>query len=140
MEPSNKRFVLIRHAQSLQNQAWEASSNWNDVQFQKQYLDCDLSKLGYEQTTEAREIANKINIKIVYVSPLKRTLITAREVFKDHPSKPKFVVVPLLREKITATCDIPGDIHVLLKDFPEFDFSLLTEKAHNKLLWVLDSF
>ena len=40
------------------------------------------------------------DIEVVYVSPLRRTIHTAIEAFKDHPdpSRIKFVVHPLLRE------------------------------------------
>jgi len=44
--------------------------------------------------------------------------------FKDHPSKPKILVVPWMREHLHSTCDVPSNIEDLKTRFNEFDFSL----------------
>eukprot|EP00330_Aristerostoma_sp_ATCC50986_P010169 CAMPEP_0114587280 /NCGR_PEP_ID=MMETSP0125-20121206/10280_1 /TAXON_ID=485358 ORGANISM="Aristerostoma sp., Strain ATCC 50986" /NCGR_SAMPLE_ID=MMETSP0125 /ASSEMBLY_ACC=CAM_ASM_000245 /LENGTH=150 /DNA_ID=CAMNT_0001783113 /DNA_START=57 /DNA_END=509 /DNA_ORIENTATION=- len=137
---SSKNFVFIRHAESLQNKCWHESKQWSYRRFDKAFVDCDLSEDGYDQTEDTREIVKNLNVKIVYVSPLRRALITSREVFKNHASKPKFVVVPILREKMAAACDVPSDINLLMKEFPDYDFSLLTKGCKNKLLWIFESF
>jgi len=55
--------------------------------------------------------ASQIDFRVVYVSPLRRTMETAYWVFKDHPNfkgkKMKFVLHPMLRELCTVSCDIP---------------------------------
>ena len=139
-DDSSKNFVLIRHAESLQNKCWNESKQWSYRRYDKEFVDCDLSENGYEQTLLAREAVKNLKVKIVYVSPLRRALLTAREVFKNHPSNPKFIVVPILREKLAAACDVPSDIEKLMKEFPDYDFSLVLKETKNKFLWCLDSF
>mmetsp|Transcript_28042 Transcript_28042/g.24748 ORF Transcript_28042/g.24748 Transcript_28042/m.24748 type:complete len:129 (+) Transcript_28042:357-743(+) len=47
--------------------------------------------------------------------------------FKDHPSKPRFVAIPHLREIMAGSADVPSDIRLIKKEFPEVDFSLIEE-------------
>lgn len=44
------------------------------------------------------------------VSPLRRAIQTAYHLFKDHPNKPKLMVVPFLREMLSSSCDIGGNL------------------------------
>jgi len=138
-----KRGVIcIRHAQSTFNIAEakaKQDNNFDKIEFRylKEYIDCPLSELGKKQAEEAREKLKQENIKIILASPLSRCLMTAKIMFEGHPSNPKVIVVPELREKIHSACDIPDNIELLMKEFPEFDFSLF-EKFSRKKLWFLE--
>lgn len=67
------------------------------------------------------------------VSPLRRTLETAYNVYKTHPNfdKIKFLVVPNLRECLNTSSDIPVHIEETIREFreliPQLDFSLFDE-------------
>jgi len=52
------------------------------------------------QCLAAQKNINEIDIRVVFVSPLQRTLQTAIEMFKEHPNLKniKFIVLPLCRE------------------------------------------
>jgi hypothetical protein len=68
---------------------------------------------------------------MILVSPMRRALMTAWLLFKDHKdfSRLKFVVHPLLRENTHTSCDIPDDIDTIRKEFsykiPQLDFHLM---------------
>lgn len=47
-------------------------------------------------------------INLVLVSPMRRTLMTCHEIFKDHKDKPKVLVHPDIREVFSSSCDIGG--------------------------------
>jgi hypothetical protein len=48
-------------------------------------------------------------IRMVFVSPLRRAVETAWRLFKNSPNfeKIKFFILPLLRENMHTTCDVP---------------------------------
>ena len=50
------------------------------------------------------------NLQYVYVSPLRRGIETAYNIFKNHKNfnDLQFIVDPDLREHLWATCDIPA--------------------------------
>eukprot|EP00330_Aristerostoma_sp_ATCC50986_P007981 CAMPEP_0114587004 /NCGR_PEP_ID=MMETSP0125-20121206/10084_1 /TAXON_ID=485358 ORGANISM="Aristerostoma sp., Strain ATCC 50986" /NCGR_SAMPLE_ID=MMETSP0125 /ASSEMBLY_ACC=CAM_ASM_000245 /LENGTH=193 /DNA_ID=CAMNT_0001782721 /DNA_START=35 /DNA_END=616 /DNA_ORIENTATION=+ len=125
---NKKPVFLIRHAQSQHNVDMEKAKEkhkdfFGAVQYEVSHYNCDISELGYQQTAEAREKLKDKNIKIVLTSPIRRAMITAREIFKDHPSKPKIYVVASLREKCNAVSGMAGHFASLEKEFPDFDFS-----------------
>lgn len=107
--------------------------DWLDIQFSKNVMDCNLSEKGIEQCLEASKHAEKIDFKEVWVSPLRRTLDTAYHIFKSHPNfaQIKFIVEPLIREKIMIGSDIPSfnSKQMILKEykdlFPNLDLSKL---------------
>lgn len=57
----------------------------------------------------ASKHASEIDFKVIFVSPLRRTLETAYYTFKDHPNfkKMRVIISPLIREKIGITGDVP---------------------------------
>jgi len=122
---------LIRHAQSKFNVAEHAAlARGADVyqyKFNRELIDAGISDLGLEQTKEAREILKDEDVKVVFTSPLRRCLQTTYNIFKDHKSKPRVIVVPILREIFSSACDVSDDINAIKKEFPEFDFSLIEE-------------
>ena len=60
-----------------------------------------------------------INLKTVFVSPLRRALQTSYLLFKDHPNfkNIKFVIHPDLREIVHTVCDVPDNYENVLSEF-----------------------
>ena len=58
---------------------------------------------------------------------MRRTLETCHIIFRDHKSKPKIIVDPHLRQYFESTCDIGSKMINSIKDFPEFDFSMIKD-------------
>jgi len=122
-------IFLIRHAQSKFNVAEHAAlARGADVyqyKFNTELIDAGISDLGVEQTKGAAEILKDVNIKVVFTSPLRRCCQTTYHIFKNHPNKPKVIVVPILREIFSSACDVSEDIRRIKKEFPDYDFSLI---------------
>ena len=110
-----------------------------------EFVDSPLSKLGEKQCRVASKLAGKLipNLRILLVSPLKRTLQTAYLIFKNHPNfqNIKVILVPDLRDKLHSPCDIPGPIEEIIgefdKLFPNFDYSLINMEDPDRHLWFL---
>ena len=105
-------------------------------------IDTMLTRQGILKSVIAQSKANKIDIKVVLVSPLRRTIQTAFYIFKNHPNfqKMKFILVPKAREAMVGVADLPGDIDTVIntysKLFPQgLDTSLIRE-PRNK--WYFD--
>ena len=141
MENKNSIYI-IRHGESGFNKALQESRLRGDdieYRFRKDLVDCELTDLGIQQAKEAGEKLKDINISLVLVSPLRRTLQTAYYAFKDHPSKPKFKIILLGREVMSCCSSFPSDIETLQKEFPFVDFSEL-DAVKDRKLWILDTF
>ncbi len=67
------------------------------------------------------------HVDLVLCSPLRRTMQTCDIVFRDHPSKPRIIVDPSLRQYFESTCDIGGRMRESMKEFSYFDFSLIQD-------------
>lgn len=102
--------------------------------------DCKLSEKGLAECENLQEIANALNVHTVFVSPMRRTLLTAYHVFKNHPNfdSIKFIVCPLMREKLKSTCDVPCTTKDLMEEFERkfrnFDTSLIVQSKEAKEL------
>eukprot|EP00826_Nyctotherus_ovalis_P023975 TRINITY_DN1847_c0_g2_i1.p1 TRINITY_DN1847_c0_g2~~TRINITY_DN1847_c0_g2_i1.p1 ORF type:complete len:303 (+),score=45.29 TRINITY_DN1847_c0_g2_i1:60-968(+) len=74
------------------------------------FIDSPLCQLGKTQAITARDIVCKLPIKFVIVSPLRRTLETAKLMFETHPNKEKIEVVvnPVIRECLMYPDSIPS--------------------------------
>jgi len=125
----NGSIFLIRHAQSKFNVAEHAAlargANVYQYKFNTELIDAGISDLGIEQTKGAAEILKDVNIKIVFSSPLRRCLQTTHNIFKNHPNKPKVIVLPILREIFSSACDVSDDLKQIKQEFPDYDFSLI---------------
>ena len=62
-----------------------------------------------------------MNFKIVFTSPIQRCLMTTIHMFKNHPNKDKirFIVLPLVREIMNASCDIPMNFNDLVEKYKQ---------------------
>lgn len=78
------------------------------------------------------------DLTVVYVSPLRRALETAYQLFHDHPNRRniRMVLDPDLREMIYSPAGIGYPIHDVLKkyehqfsDFKDFDTSRMPENV-----------
>jgi len=140
METQKKAVYLIRHAQSEFNAA-EILVGLDVVDFDKNYADPILTKLGQQQAEVGAEFVKDKNIKYVISSPMKRTIQTASIIFKDHTSKPKFLVHPLFREHIHYSCDVASPVDILEETFSdlELDWTLM-KNFEDRDLWHITDF
>jgi len=139
MMESRRSLLLVRHAQSLHNVAEIEALGRPEgelyFRYRKDLLDCPISPLGHEQVEAASQILNSYNVKVVFASPLRRTLMTATGLFKSHPNKPKIYAYPPLREIMACACDIPDNLDKIKKEFPHVDFTYV-DMLPIKELWA----
>lgn len=87
---------------------------------------------------------NCLKIHTIFVSPLRRTLETAFHVYKTHPNfeNIRFIILPLIRESLNTSSDIPSDIESVLAEFkeviPQLDASFLEEYEDPKHYFIED--
>lgn len=138
-----KRVYFIRHAEGLHNVAERESSlspkeavllaeNSGD-----KYWDAKLTPKGEEQCARLKAsirgdtvwgYEKPLNLDLVVVSPLMRTLQTAvlSLGMPGSPGAPPFVATELCRERIADyTCDGRRNLTELKNEFPGVDFSLV---------------
>lgn len=142
MQENEKKIYLIRHAQTeyniLNKQALEQNLGKAHFKHVPDLVDCDISSFGCEQAREASTKAKELDIELVLVSPMRRALRTATLIFENHPSKPKLLALPMIREIFASSCDIPREFAKIKEEFPHVDFSLI-EALPNPRLWFLDT-
>lgn len=65
-----------------------------------------------EQWERKQKILNELEIKLCFVSPLRRTLQTAYLMLYNHPNfeNIKFVIVPMMKEHIEACDDLASGL------------------------------
>ena len=138
MERSQK-FLLIRHAESEFNHIHSTSTDKLSLFLNKNLIDCSITKNGQIQAGLASKKVKLLPISIVFVSPLQRALQTARIIFENHQDKPKIYVVPFLREKVSASCDLSNFIEQPLKEFEDFDWSYMIKTYEGqKNYWLAE--
>jgi len=102
-ELNDAKFLFVRHAQSLANIA----SNTMD----QSLIDAELSPEGIQQCQESEtyQYLQEMNFDQVLVSPLRRAMLTAYNLLKDHPdfATIKFVIAPHCRENMSGNSDVP---------------------------------
>jgi len=133
-------ILLIRHAQSYYNiceiEAVKEKKDFLLFRYRPDFIDCSLSEEGHQQAITASKIVQEEDVKYVFASPLRRALQTTRLLFESHKNKPKVIVLPLLREHLSTSCDIPDNLDMLMGEFPDYDFSLFSE-YEDKKLWII---
>eukprot|EP00831_Metopus_contortus_P049485 TRINITY_DN4089_c0_g2_i4.p1 TRINITY_DN4089_c0_g2~~TRINITY_DN4089_c0_g2_i4.p1 ORF type:complete len:219 (-),score=27.92 TRINITY_DN4089_c0_g2_i4:139-795(-) len=88
------------------------------------------------------ELINTLPIKVVLVSPIQRTLETARILFQTHPNREsiRFIVTPQIMEIMANPDDIPRHSLKRFKDeYSQFDFKLLKNNP-DPILYFQDIF
>lgn len=78
VKPSGIRIILARHGET----------EWNRVHRFQGRSDIPLNHKGNDQARALALALKNENIAAIYVSPLKRTVETARHIGKFHPSTP----------------------------------------------------
>jgi len=104
-------------------------------------IDARLSPEGKKDCVKKRHLANQLDIKVVLVSPLRRGVETAYEIFREHPNFDiiEFVLVPEVKEMLMVAGDLPDDIDTTIETYgPLFprglDFTLI-QRYHHPRLW-----
>ena len=130
VKPENgATFYVIRHGRSLFNHPYEIaikehgkwSQAWRDVMFNGDFVDADLHPIGLMQCATNAEKLHPINFTRVFVSPMNRAMQTCINMFKGHPNVAniKFTLLPLAREVMQGSQDIPQDVYRLMERYGE---------------------
>lgn len=137
-------YIIIRHAYSLYNhKAQEIEEKYGAVSEELLKLKGDssmydpgLHAIGIRQAETNMTHINSINFRVVFVSPLQRTIQTTIHLFKTHPNKKniRFVVCPIVREVLETSNDISKDVKEVMAMYDpsqeiceglNFDFSMM---------------
>jgi len=106
-DQNTKDIHLIRHGQALHN----VSENWS-------IPDPILTDLGNFQASNLRNTFHNISVNLIVTSPLRRTIQTAIEIFKD--SNLCIYCLESCRERFgLVTCDKRSLTSSLKRDFGE---------------------
>jgi len=154
---------FIRHARSIAN-VWDKCVDGElDIKslrederkilesakgyFDRAFIDVSLCHFGESQSIAARSIVEKLPLKYVIVSPLKRALQTAKLMFETHPNRKnmKFIVNPHIRELIMYPDAIPSwTLRDKAKEYEncgdlKFDFGMIKPmEDHSYFLETMD--
>ncbi|MDR3547110.1 MAG: phosphoglycerate mutase family protein [Candidatus Pacebacteria bacterium] len=134
----HKEMALSQFSESEQKLITSISSSdrkfLNDklLKFDLRLIDPPLAEIGIAQAKAGQKHVNGMNVKYVFVSPLRRALETSMHLFSAHPHRDsiKFVVVPMIRETISSMNDVPcWSFRDTRKDFEKlpdlhYDFSM----------------
>lgn len=117
--------TFVRHGQSLSNEAFLIHNK------DPGFFDPDLSVLGHQQAKEtaAEFFQMGQTADLIIASPLRRAIKTAEIVFsylreKQHIS---WVLNHNCREPITGADDIGTPKSILMKEFPNWDWSMIPD-------------
>lgn len=146
------QVVLLRHAKTVFNEAQTVLNmmpTWDESEMialntLEEMRDWKLTSFGFEQCDKAEEAAAGIKVHTVFISPFRRALQTAYEIFKSHPqlNDIKFVLMPKMREGLNTSNDIPVDIEEVCAEyssmFPNFDTSELDSYPDPKHYFIED--
>lgn len=78
------------------------------------------------------------------MSPLRRSLETAYNIYKAHPDfdRIRFIILPSIRESLNTSSDLPSDIDSIVSEykevFPRLDSSLLNDYKDRKHFFIED--
>ena len=113
-ELKDAKIIWIRHAHSQAQVSFENSppgdlSTYTDPSLR----DCSLSEKGFAmiEASPVKAFLQGVKIDYVFVSPLKRTMQTAYNLFKDHEDfqNLQFELEPLIREHLHCSSDVASD-------------------------------
>jgi broad specificity phosphatase PhoE len=140
MPIENERLVyFVRHGQSEHNASLEERELTGDdvlELYATQFPDSRLTTRGISEAVQLKEAIDAAEIMqpgVVAVSPLSRTLETARQVFGKRGS---YVVVEALRERHGRfPCEQRRRVAEINKEYADYDFRGISERDE---LWQLD--
>ena len=128
------KFLFIRHGQTICN----SDKKYKERKFNPDYIDSHLSDKGISQTKKLKNILNNLNIEDIYVSPLYRSLETAKYILEENPNyKGQIIVHPLIIECPNCIDDFIYDIKQTKNDFKDLNinwdiFNQYTNKKWNE--------
>lgn len=123
----SKKIWCIRHGVALHNHLYKliGTKAYTDKIYQDTPLieegEIESKKLGYTWK-DAK------NIEIVFVSPLTRTLETAKNIFSNHNKKIIAIEEIIEYEQANEYCNKRKKKSELVAKYPEIDFSLISEQ------------
>lgn len=142
----------MRHAESVYNKTqsdYNIEHSITDPKYEyqpnryivnDQIIDSELTELGIQQCKSAQPILNSkyLNIKYVWVSPLRRAFNTYKIAFENYPNKQnqKVTVNPYLREVIWSNSDCGMYTEQIQKENPDIDFSFLENFEDPRIWWL----
>lgn len=71
-----------------------------------------INKIFLKKCLKAKDFFYDIDVDLIFVSPLRRTIQTAINIFTNHKSNKKFVINEYMRERIISSCDIPQTFQI----------------------------
>lgn len=116
----SKTVHLIRHGQSTFN-AYMSLHGRDPM-----YFDAPLSPLGQQQADDLADQVRDMDIGLVVTTPFTRAIQTARAGFREKRDVP-MLVNPYHRELLAASCDVGRSPTLLASEFPDLDFTALTD-------------
>ena len=106
------------------------------TKWDKRLVDVSLHKRGEQEAIDARGVLSKLNVKYVFVSPLRRALETSRKMLEGLPNKEqlKIFVHPLLRPTLSNAKDLPMQLALVKKEYEaipdlKYDFTLVNQES-----------
>ena len=136
------KFLFIRHGQTICN----SDKKYKERKFNPDYIDSHLSDKGISQTKKLKNILNNLNIEDIYVSPLYRSLETAKYILEENPNyKGQIIVHPLIIECPNCIDDFIYDIKQTKNDFKDLNinwdiFNQYTNKKWNENFYYFEYF
>ena len=114
---TNGNFLFIRHGQTICN----SDKDLKGRKFNPNYIDSHLSEKGINQSKNLKEKIEKFDIEAIYVSPLYRSLETAKYMIENMDYKGEIIVHPLIIECLNCIDDIIFDVRQTKKDFQDLN-------------------
>ena len=110
-------ILLIRHGETNFNHDFFIKGP--KIKSDPNYINAPLNETGKSQAIIASKIFENLDVEIVYVSPLFRSIETAILLFKNHPNQKNIIIKihPLLTELISSTHNFTYDIQSTKKFF-----------------------
>ena len=145
------KIVLIRHAESLLNEAkfkmksnglsQKSVFNYFRVNNHFHFIDCGISENASKFSIPQQKINKKTDIskiKVVITSPMFRALQTTNLLFSDGISNnsQNIVVHPFLLPTLNKPYNIPYKWTTDITDFQNFDWSNMNKIERNSFDWL----
>ena len=116
-QDTKSKFLFIRHGQTICN----SDKDHRGRKFNPNYIDSHLSEKGINQSKNLKEKIEKFDIEAIYVSPLYRSLETAKYMIENMDYKGEIIVHPLIIECLNCIDDIIFDVRQTKKDFQDLN-------------------
>ena len=88
------------------------SEEYKLLKKEPKFIDPPINHLGIKQCENGSKWINNIPFEVVFVSPMLRTCMTTKFMFRNHPNKHsiKFIVLPIAKEGMHLCNDMMGDL------------------------------